>query len=85
MMCAMHSPDGVFPYPARRWAPPAICQTNRPILDLKTAFDSSGFELSEYVAKLYLNFTDDATGLVKGQIFEYLSLIASPGKAVVSV
>ena len=63
-------PDAVFPDPARRWgggpfAPaPAICQTNGPILDPKTAFDSSGLELSEYVAKFYLN-TDDVTGRVK--------------------
>ena len=49
--------------------PPAICQANGPILNLKTAFDSSGLELSEYVATLYLNFTDDATGRVKRQIF----------------
>ena len=35
---------GAFP------PPPAICQTNGPILDLKMAFDSSVLELSEYVA-----------------------------------
>ena len=85
-------PDGVFPDPARRWGggggasrpPPAICQTNGPILDPKTAFDSSGLELSEYVAKFYLSLTDDFTGRDICQFFEYLSLLASPGKAAVS-
>ena len=45
--------------------PPAICQTNGPILDPKTAFDSSGLEISEYVAKFYLNVTDEVTDRVK--------------------
>ena len=64
--------------------PPAICQSAGRILDPKTRFDSSGFELSEYVARLYLNVTDDVTGRVKCQIFDNLSLPASPGKAAVS-
>ena len=34
--------------------PPAICQTTGPILYPKTAFDSFGLELSEFVAKCYL-------------------------------
>ena len=81
--------DGVFPDPARRWGgrfdhPPAICQINGPILDLKTSFDSSRLELSEYVAKFYMSVTDDVTSRVNGQTFEYLSLLASPGKAAVS-
>ena len=62
----------------------AICQTTGPILDPNTEFDSPGHELSEYVAKVYLKDTDDATGRVKGYIFNYLSLLASPGKAAVS-
>ena len=37
-----------------RFGPPAICRTTGPILDPKTAFDSSGLELSEYVTKFYL-------------------------------
>ena len=64
--------------------PPAICQTNGPILDPKTEFDSFGLEISEYVAKFCLSVTDDVTGRVKGQNFEYLSLLASPGKATTS-
>ena len=64
--------------------PLAICQSTRPILDLKTAFDSSGLKISEYVAKLYLKVTDDVTGRVKGQIFNYQSLLASLGKTAVS-
>ena len=63
-------PDGIFSGPARRWGAgvrpppplPAIFQTTGPILDPKTAFDSSGLKLSEYVAEFYLNVTDDATG-----------------------
>ena len=62
--------------------PHAIFQTNGPILDPKTAFDSPGLEISEYVAKFYLNVTDDVTGRVKGQNFEYLSLSASPGRII---
>ena len=62
----------------------AIYQNIGPILDPKTEFDSSGHELSEYVVKVYLKVTDDATGRIKGQIFNYLSLLASPGKAAVS-
>ena len=61
-------------------APRAICQTTGPILDPKMAFDSTGLELSEYVAKFYPTATDDVTG-VKGQIFDFLSLLASPSKA----
>ena len=50
-----------------RFAPaPAICQTNGPILDPETAFDSSGLALSEYVAKFHLHVTGDVTGRVKG-------------------
>ena len=37
-----------------RFGPPAICQTTGPILGPKTALDSSGFELFEYIAQLYL-------------------------------
>ena len=69
---------------AFRPPPPAICQTDVFIHDPKTAFDSSRLEISEYAAKFNLNVTDDATGRVKGQFFEYLSLLASPGKAAVS-
>ena len=87
--------DGVFPDPARRLArcvsppspllpSPAICQTNGPILDSKTAFDSSESELSECVTQFYPTVIDDVTGRVKGQIFEYPSLLVSPGKATVS-
>ena len=54
-------PDGVFPYPRPPddWGgggspPPAICQITGPILDPKTAFDSSRLEFSEYVAKFCL-------------------------------
>ena len=50
---------------AFRPPPPAICQTNGQILDPKMAFDSSGLELAEYVAKFYLNVTVDVTGRVK--------------------
>ena len=64
--------------------PPATCQTNGPILDPKSAFGSFGLEFSESVAKFYLNVTDGVTGRVKGEIFEYLSLLASLGKAAVS-
>ena len=45
---------------------PAICQTKGSILNPKTAFDSSWLELSENVAKLYLNVTDDVIDRVKG-------------------
>ena len=64
--------------------PVAICQTTGPILDPKTTFDSSGLELSEYIAKCYLSATDHVTDRVKGQIFDHLLLLASPGKAAVS-
>ena len=60
--------------------PTAIFQTARPILDSKEAFNSSGYELSEYIAKLCLNATDGVTGQVKGKIFDHLSSLASPGK-----
>ena len=51
----------------------------------KMAFDSSGLGLSEYVAKFYLSVTDvNVTGRVKDQIFEFLSLLTSPGKSAVS-
>ena len=43
-------------------------------LDLKTAFDSPGLELSEYVAKFYLRVTDDVTSRVR--FFYYLSPLA---------
>ena len=52
-----------------RFGPLAICQTTGLTVNLITAFDSSGLELSEYVAKVYLKVTDDVTGRVKGQIF----------------
>ena len=57
-----------LPADGGHFAPPPILQTP-PILDQKAAFDSSGLELSEYVAKYYLNVTDDVTSRVKGQIF----------------
>ena len=60
--------EGIFSVPF------AICQSTGPIPDLKTAFDSSGLELLEHVAKVYLNETDDITGRVKSQIF--LAVIA---------
>ena len=63
---------------------PPICQTNVRFLDPKTAFDSSGLKLPEYVAKFYLNVTIDVTGLVKGQFFEYLSLLDTPGQTAIS-
>ena len=44
------------------------------------AFVSTGLELSEYVAKFYPTSTNDVTG-VKGQIFDFLSLLASLSKA----
>ena len=58
----------------RRWGggafhPPAFCQTTGPILEPKRAFDSSGLELSENVAKLYLNVTDDVTVRINGLFF----------------
>ena len=59
-------------------------RANERILGPKTAFDTSGLEISEYAAKCYLNVTDDVTGRIKGQFFEYLQLFASPGKAAVS-
>ena len=43
-------------------------------------FVSTGLELPEYVAKFYPTATDHVTG-VKGQIFDFLSLLASPSKA----
>ena len=53
-----------------RFAPPlAICQTTGPILDPKTAFDSSGLDLAEYIAKFYLNATNGVTGRVKRQFW----------------
>ena len=76
------------PVLTRRWGgsfgPPAVCQITGPILDPKTAFDSSGLGLPEYVAKFYLNVTEDVTGRVKGQFLDYLSLLASRGKAAIS-
>ena len=42
------------------------------MLDTKTAFDSLGLIFPNVVEHLYLNVTDDVTGWVKGQIFEYL-------------
>ena len=53
-------------------------------VDPKTALDSSGLELSEYVAKCYLNVTGDVTGPVKGQNFDYTPLLAAPSKAAIS-
>ena len=49
--------------------PPAVCRTTEPSLEPKPAFDSSGRELSEYIAKIYINDTDSVTGRVKGHIF----------------
>ena len=50
-------------------APLAVCLTTELILDPKTGFDSPGLELSEHIAKCYLNITDDVIGRAKGQIF----------------
>ena len=50
----------------------------------KTAFDIPRFEPSENVAKFYLKVSDDVAGWVKGQIFDYLPLLASQGKAHVA-
>ena len=47
----------------------AICQTTGPILDPKTAFDSSGLDLAEYFAEFYLNATNSVTGRVKRQFW----------------
>ena len=63
-----------------RFGAPCICQTTGPILDPKMAFVSTGLELSEYVAQFYPTATDDVTG-VKGQFFDFLSLLASLSKA----
>ena len=52
-----------------RFGPLAICQTPGPIVDPKTVFDRSGNEVLEYVAKFYLNHTDDVTVRVKREIF----------------
>ena len=64
--------------------PTCICRTTGPILDPKTAFDNSRIELSEYVARLHLNVTDDVTGRVKDKTFYNLSLLDSPSKVAVS-
>ena len=45
-------PADVWPF--RPPPPTAICQTVGPIPDPKTAFNSSGLELSKYAAKCYL-------------------------------
>ena len=63
---------------------PAICHNTFPVLNRKTEFDSPGLELPKYPAKFYLKVTNDVTGRVKDQIIDYLSLLASPGKAAVS-
>ena len=57
--------------------PAAIYQTTEPILDPEAAFDSSGLEFFEYVAKFYLNITDDIAGWAKGHFL--LSVIAGFG------
>ena len=62
-----------------------VCQTDGRIIDPKIAFDSFRLELSEYCAMFYINVTDDVTGQIKGHFFKYLALLASPGKAVVSL
>ena len=79
VQCFNPHPDRVFPDPARRWrgagVPPPSLLSAKLIEQFsirKKAFDSSGFKLSEYVTKFYLNVTDGVTGRVKGQIFEYL-------------
>ena len=66
------------------FGPLAICPTTGPIIDLKTALDSFGLELSEYVAKFYLYVTDDVTVRVKDKSFDNLSSLSLPGKAAVS-
>ena len=66
------------------FSPSCYLQTTRPMLYLKTAFDRSGLTLFPFVAKFYLKVTDDVTGRAKGQFFDYLSLLASRGKAAVS-
>ena len=62
---------------------PAIYQTTEPSLNPTKVFDSPGHELSEYTTKFYLNVFDDVTGQVKGQIVDYLSLLALAGKVAV--
>ena len=68
----------LYPHPT-----PYNLTGTEPILNPKTTFDSPGHEPSDHIAKFYLNVTDDVTCRVKGQIFDYLSLLESPGKAAV--
>ena len=72
----------VFPDRVRWWGrrfapPPSISQTNRPILDPKTTFDSSNHKLSERFAKFWINVTDDITGARWGQ-FSRLNISHCP-------
>ena len=48
--------------------PPTIYQTTGQILDPKTAFGSPGHHLTELLAEICLEVTDNITGQVKGQI-----------------
>ena len=48
--------------------PSAICQTTGPIVDPKTAFDSSEPQPSEYVPKNCLKVTDDVTDEVESKL-----------------
>ena len=57
---------------AGRWEvfrPRGICQSTRPILDTKTAFDRLERKLSAFTAKFYHLVTGDVRWQVKGQIF----------------
>ena len=49
--------------------PPRYLETTGPILHLKTAFDSSEQEPSEYIAELYVNTTYDVTVKDKRSVF----------------
>ena len=54
--------EGVSPGYPHLWGggvtpAPAICQTSGPIVDLKSAFGSPGFNIFEYIAKCYFKVT----------------------------
>ena len=46
-------------------------QTTGLILNPLTAFDSPRQDLSEYIAKFHLKVTDDVTGQVRAEIFDF--------------
>ena len=62
---------------------PAICQTTWPILHPKTAL-APGLNFQNMLQNFIYDVTDDVTGRVRGKILDFLSLLASPGKAGVS-